>query len=130
MNLAPMPFPETSFALTLMLLLLAPLAIAGVALDGQFLAWLLLADTVRPEAATALADLRDLGLNRQLLLTGDRQTVADTLAQEVGISDVQAHALPEEVRNDIDIKFEFDQSPYVTRSVGFSITKRRIFGSW
>lgn len=32
MNLAPTPFPETSFALTLMLLLLAPLAIAGVAL--------------------------------------------------------------------------------------------------
>ncbi len=70
--------------------------VAGVALDGQFLAWLLLADTVRPEAATALADLRALGLNRQLLLTGDRQTVADALAQEVVISDVQAQALPED----------------------------------
>ena len=68
--------------------------VAGVALDGQFLAWLLLADTVRPEAATALADLRSLGLNWQLLLTGDRQTVAEALAQEVGIGDVQAQALP------------------------------------
>jgi Zn2+/Cd2+-exporting ATPase len=70
--------------------------VAGVALDGQFLAWLLLADTVRPEAATALADLRELGLRRQLLLTGDRLTVAEALAQEVGISDVQAQALPED----------------------------------
>ena len=70
--------------------------VAGVALGGHFLAWLLLADMVRPEAATALADLRELDLNRQLLLTGDRQTVADALAWEVGIGDVQAQALPED----------------------------------
>jgi Zn2+/Cd2+-exporting ATPase len=70
--------------------------IAGLAMDGRFLAWLLLADTVRPEAATALAELRALGLNRQLLLTGDRDSVAQALAREVGISDVQSQALPED----------------------------------
>ncbi|EJK99429.1 cadmium-translocating P-type ATPase [Pseudomonas fluorescens Q2-87] len=70
--------------------------IAGLALDGQFLAWLLLADSVRPEAQVALAELRALGLGRQLLLTGDRQSVANTLARGIGISDVQAQALPED----------------------------------
>ena len=70
--------------------------IAGLALDGQFLAWLLLADTLKPEAATALAELRELGLGRQLLLTGDRKTVADRLASRVGISDVESQALPED----------------------------------
>ena len=70
--------------------------IAGLALDDTFVAWLLLADTVRPEAATALAGLRELGLNRQLLLTGDRASVANALARDVGISDVQAQALPED----------------------------------
>ena len=70
--------------------------IAGIALDGRFLAWLLLSDTLRPEAATALAELRTLGLNRQVLLTGDRRSVAESLATEVGINNVRAQAFPED----------------------------------
>nr|WP_166359608.1 heavy metal translocating P-type ATPase [Pseudomonas akapageensis] len=70
--------------------------IAGLALDGRFLGWLLLADKVRPEAVSALADLRQLGLGRQMLLTGDRLPVARALAREVGISEVVAQALPED----------------------------------
>ncbi|MBU5201069.1 HAD family hydrolase, partial [Vibrio cholerae] len=73
--------------------------IAGLALNGEFLAWLLLADSVKPEARQALQELRDLGLGRQLLLTGDRQSVADSLALDVGISDVEAQALPEDKLN-------------------------------
>ncbi len=69
--------------------------IAGLALNGEFLAWLLLADSIKPEAGFALNELRELGLGRQLLLTGDRQSVALTLAQEVGLNEVQAQALPE-----------------------------------
>lgn len=72
---------------------------AGLALDGEFLAWLLLADSVKPEARSALSELRELGLGRQLLLTGDRQSVAQTLARDVGISDVEAQALPEDKLN-------------------------------
>ncbi|MHC8364433.1 cation-translocating P-type ATPase [Pseudomonas sp. ZT5P21] len=73
--------------------------IAGLALNGEFLAWLLLADSVKPEARFALNELRELGLGRQLLLTGDRQSVADTLARDVGIRDVEAQALPEDKLN-------------------------------
>ncbi|KJZ47762.1 MULTISPECIES: cation-translocating P-type ATPase [Pseudomonas] len=73
--------------------------IAGLALNGEFLAWLLLADSVKPEAQFALGELRDLGLGRQLLLTGDRHSVAQTLARDVGISDVEAQALPEDKLN-------------------------------
>jgi Cd2+/Zn2+-exporting ATPase len=73
--------------------------IAGLALNGEFLAWMLLADSVKPEARFALSELRDLGLGRQLLLTGDRQSVAHTLARDVGIRDVEAQALPEDKLN-------------------------------
>ncbi|MCU1762805.1 heavy metal translocating P-type ATPase [Pseudomonas sp. 14P_8.1_Bac3] len=73
--------------------------IAGLALKGEFLAWLLLADSVKPEARFALDELRELGMGRQLLLTGDRQSVADTLARDVGIGDVEAQALPEDKLN-------------------------------
>ena len=70
--------------------------IAGLALDGKFLAWLLLADTLKPEAQAALSELRELGMGRQLLLTGDRTAVAENVAVKVGISDVHSQALPED----------------------------------
>ncbi|WP_426618783.1 heavy metal translocating P-type ATPase [Pseudomonas rustica] len=73
--------------------------IAGLSLNGEFLAWLLLADSVKPEARFALSELRELGLGRQLLLTGDRQSVAQTLARDVGLQEVQAQALPEDKLN-------------------------------
>ncbi|UVK88445.1 cadmium-translocating P-type ATPase [Pseudomonas sp. B21-051] len=73
--------------------------IAGLALNGEFVAWLLLADSVKPEARFALNELRELGLGRQLLLTGDRQSVAQTLAREVGLQEVEAQALPEDKLN-------------------------------
>ncbi len=68
--------------------------LAGMSIDGDVVAWLLLSDTVKPEAADAMTELRALGLNRQLLLTGDRQSVAHALALQIGITDVAAQALP------------------------------------
>lgn len=70
--------------------------IVGLSQGKQFLGWFLLADTLRPEAEVAMRDLRDMGLTRQLLLTGDRASVAQTVAAQVGISEVVAEALPEQ----------------------------------
>jgi Cd2+/Zn2+-exporting ATPase len=70
--------------------------IAGLALGSTFMAWLLLGDTPRREASAAMADLRDLGLGRQILLTGDRSSVAEALARSLGIPEFQAQALPED----------------------------------
>jgi heavy metal translocating P-type ATPase len=87
--------------------------IAGLAFKGQFLAWLLLSDTIRPEAAMALAELRTLGLNRQLLLTGDRQSVAQSLAKEVGIANVRAQAFPEDKLNCVNDESQHGFRPMV-----------------
>lgn len=87
--------------------------IAGLSLNGVFLSWFLLADKVRPETAQALADLRELGIGRQLLLTGDRQSVADKLAKEVGITDVVAQALPEDKLRWVSHEIESGFKPLV-----------------
>jgi Zn2+/Cd2+-exporting ATPase len=68
--------------------------IAGVSRGAQFLGWVLLADATRPEAREAVEDLRHLGLERQLLITGDRTSVARRVAQSLGIAEVRAEALP------------------------------------
>jgi Zn2+/Cd2+-exporting ATPase len=66
----------------------------GVALNGRLLAWFSFADTVRADAAGALAELRELGIARQTLLTGDRDMVASAVAAKVGIDKVVSQALP------------------------------------
>jgi Cu+-exporting ATPase len=61
--------------------------------DGAVRGLLLVADTVKPTSAEAVRQLRDLGL-RPVLLTGDNQTVARSVAAEVGIDEVIADVLP------------------------------------
>jgi Zn2+/Cd2+-exporting ATPase len=70
--------------------------IVGVSRGTAFLGWLLMADEPRPEAPEALADLRALGLRRQVLLTGDRTRVARDVGEALGIADICAEALPEQ----------------------------------
>ena len=70
--------------------------IAGASVGGQFIGWLLFADSPRPEAERALAELRTLGLARQTLLTGDRAPVAMRVGEGLGIDEVVPEALPEQ----------------------------------
>jgi Cd2+/Zn2+-exporting ATPase len=58
--------------------------------------WLAFTDTVRPGAAEMIADLRSLGVEHIVMLTGDNERVAERIADEVGIDEVQAELLPEE----------------------------------
>jgi len=69
---------------------------AGLSRGGDFLGWLLLADEPRPEAPAAIEDLRSLGLDRQVLLTGDRARVARRVGSQLGMTDIYAEALPEQ----------------------------------
>jgi heavy metal translocating P-type ATPase len=66
----------------------------GLALNGALLAWFGFADRLRAEASTAMVQLRDLGLQRQTLLTGDRESVGRKIAALVGVETVVAQALP------------------------------------
>lgn len=68
--------------------------VAGIAEGGEFLGWFLLEDTLRPEAAEAMAALKTLGIERQLLLTGDREIAARRVALQTGIGELAADALP------------------------------------
>ena len=60
------------------------------------LALVAVADQLRPDAVTALAELRELGINRVLMLTGDNHTVARSTARALGLDDYRAELLPED----------------------------------
>jgi heavy metal translocating P-type ATPase len=65
-----------------------------VARDGLFLGAIVIADKVRPEARRAIAALNRMNI-RTILLTGDARPVADAVARELRINDVEADLLPE-----------------------------------
>jgi P-type Cu+ transporter len=61
--------------------------------DGKARAVLVVADTIKPTSAEAIASLKALGL-RPVLLTGDNETTARAVAAEAGIDEVIAEVLP------------------------------------
>ena len=68
--------------------------IAGVSRGKRFLGWVMLADEPRPEAEAALQALARLGLQRQMLITGDRWPAARHVAEALNIPVVHAELLP------------------------------------
>ena len=70
----------------------------GTTQDGhvQVLGWLAFTDTIRPDAAAMIAELRERGIERIVMLTGDNERVARAIADELGIDEVYAELLPEE----------------------------------
>jgi Cu+-exporting ATPase len=69
--------------------------VVAVAWDGSFRGSILVADTVKPTSAEAVAGFRRLGLT-PILLTGDNAVTAAAVAAEVGIDDVIAEVLPQD----------------------------------
>ena len=73
-----------------------------LAADGTAAGFLALSDTVRPESAQTIAWLKTLGV-QPVLLTGDHENAAHTIAKKLGIDDVQAGCLPEDKLTLIDM---------------------------
>ncbi|MBI5000509.1 MAG: cation-translocating P-type ATPase [Euryarchaeota archaeon] len=72
-----------------------------VALDGEIIGIVAIADTLRKEAKGAVAGLKEIGMSRVVMLTGDNQAVADSIGREAGVTDVYASQLPEDKVNAI-----------------------------
>lgn len=69
---------------------------AYVALDGQLAARIVLRDVPRKNAKNALARLRELGVGKLSMLTGDKAASARIIAEEVGIDGVHSELFPED----------------------------------
>jgi len=68
-------------------------------LDGgraEFLGLIAVADVVRPEAAQVVRELKAIGVERVVMLTGDNQRVAQSIAQQAGVDEFFADLLPED----------------------------------
>lgn len=67
-----------------------------ISLNDRYIGTITFIDKLRFEAAQTMQTLRDHGVKHLMMLTGDQQAIAQTIAKEVGIDDVRAKLLPEE----------------------------------
>lgn len=69
--------------------------ITYIAIDGMFAGFISLSDTLREESTATIAELSRLGV-RPVLLTGDHENAAKTIAERLHIQEVRANCLPED----------------------------------
>ena len=66
------------------------------AVDGAYAGYLVITDAVKPGAGQAIAELKELGVRRAVMLTGDKEETARRVADQVGVDEVHASLLPQD----------------------------------
>jgi Cd2+/Zn2+-exporting ATPase len=69
--------------------------------EGEIIGLIALMDVPRKEAKKTLNELKELGIKRMIMLTGDNQQVAEAVAKQIGITDAMGGLLPEDKVNAI-----------------------------
>jgi len=65
-----------------------------VASEGEYLGYITVADEIKPDAADSLAKLKNMGIMKTVMLTGDGAAAATAVAASVGADEVRAKLLP------------------------------------
>ena len=68
--------------------------IIHVAIDGQYAGHIVINDKIKDDSAEAIEALKNLGVEKTVMLTGDRKEVADNVAKTLGLSEYHAELLP------------------------------------
>lgn len=67
-----------------------------VAVDDHFSGTILFSDTIRPEAKKTIQQLKKMGVSDLMMITGDGPTIAESIANDVGLTSVHARCLPQD----------------------------------
>lgn len=67
-----------------------------IAIDGVYAGYILIADTVKSDAKTALEELKEAGIQKTVMLTGDSSAVGRSVAKELGIDEVYTQLMPDD----------------------------------
>lgn len=70
--------------------------IIHVAVDGTYMGHIVISDRERADAPAAIASLKDVGVSKVVMLTGDKRDVAEEIAAQMCITEVRAELLPQD----------------------------------
>lgn len=70
--------------------------IIHVAVDGDYMGHIVISDRERSDAPAAIASLKNVGVSKVVMLTGDKRDVAEDIAAKMGITEVRSELLPQD----------------------------------
>ncbi len=70
--------------------------IIHVAVDGTYMGHIVISDRERADAPAAIASLKNVGVSKVVMLTGDKRDVAEEIAAKMGITEVRSELLPQD----------------------------------
>ncbi len=73
-----------------------------VAIDGIFAGYVTIADELKPDAKAAVAELRKLGVKQLIMLSGDKNSITQSVANELGLDHAKGGLLPEDKLNYVE----------------------------
>ena len=76
--------------------------IIHVAIDGEYAGHIVISDRIKEDASQAIADLKDAGVNKTVMLTGDQEHVAAAVAAKVGVNEYHAQLLPADKVSEVE----------------------------
>ncbi len=68
--------------------------IIHVACEGMYAGHIVISDVIKPNAKEAISRLKDLGVRKTVMLTGDAKRVAESVAQTLGVDEVHSELMP------------------------------------
>lgn len=73
-----------------------------IAVDGNYAGMLLIADVLKPTAVPAIRVLKENGVRKTVMLTGDSKRVAEDVAAKLGVDEVKSELLPGDKVNEVE----------------------------
>ena len=70
--------------------------IIHVAVDGTYMGHIVISDRERADAPAAITSLKNVGVSKVVMLTGDKRDVAEEIAAKMGITEVRSELLPQD----------------------------------
>ena len=98
----------------------APCSLAGtkvyISVDGTYLGCILISDEVRADSKNAIIELKRLGVEKTVMLTGDDDSIGKSVAESLGLNEYHANLLPDQK---VEILEQLEQQKAKGRKLAF-----------
>lgn len=84
--------------------------IVHISIDGEYAGYIVISDEVKEDSAQAIRSLKELGIKKTVMLTGDSKTVGEAVGRQLGLDQVHAELLPQHKVEEIE-KIDREKNP-------------------
>lgn len=84
--------------------------VVHIAIEKKYAGYIVISDEVKEDSSKAIKALKEIGIKKTVMLTGDNKTVGSKIAKELGLDEVHAELLPDQKVEELELLFK-EKSP-------------------